>query len=92
MDAVVEKSKNKAAKKIAKKKKKGKKSWLERMQESANNNPQASKLNSNMASASLKSYSSNTMNSSNGTTKYKAGSLAAKANAMQRYQNNNGGK
>lgn len=91
MDEIVEKSKAQAAKKIAKRKAKGKKTWFEKMQESANNGGGASKssahVNSNVAGASLKNYSSNTMNSSAGTTKYKAGSLASKANAMQRYNN-----
>lgn len=88
MDKIVEKSKAKAAKKIAKRKAKGKKTFMERMQESAaNQNNSSAHVNGNVASANLKNYSSSTMNNSNGTTRYKAGSLAAKANAMQRYNN-----
>lgn len=87
MDEIVEKSKEKAAKKIAKRKAKGKKTWFEKMQESAGNSTNKSRahVNSNVAAASLKNYSSNTMNNSANATKYKAGSLASKANAMQRY-------
>lgn len=89
MDEIVEKSKEQAAKKIAKRKAKGKKTFFEKMQESQNatSNKANAHVNSNVANASLKNYSSNTMNSSAGTTKYKAGSLASKANAMQRYNN-----
>lgn len=90
MDEIVEKSKEKAAKKIAKRKAKGKKTFFEKMQESANGGSSSkttAHVNSNVASTSLKNYSSSTMNSSAGTTKYKAGSLASKANAMQRYNN-----
>lgn len=92
MEKIVEKSKQKAAKKIAKRKAKGKKTFFEKMQESANNTGSSGRasahVNSNVAGASLKNYTSSTMNSSAGTTKYKAGSLASKANVMQRYNNN----
>ena len=89
VEKIVEKSKQKAAKKIAKRKAKGKKTFMERMQESANagQNRNSAHVNSNLASTSLKNYTSNTMNNSSGTTKYKAGSLASKANVMQRYNN-----
>ena len=95
MDKIIEKSKEKAAKKLAKKKASGKKSFMEKLQEAAYGEQEAqARVNSNVASASLKSYTSNTMNANNGNNvKYRAGSLAAKANAMQRYsENNNGGK
>lgn len=93
MEKIVNKSMEKAAKKKAKREKKGKKSFMERMQEAAYG-PQESnpKVNSNAATASLKSYSSSTMNKSDGTTKYREGSLASKANIMQRYNNDNGSK
>lgn len=94
MEKVVEKSKKKAAKKIAKRKAKGKKTFMERMQEASSaqqqNNPSVSK--NNVANASLKSYSSNTMKQTDSTVKYRQGSLASKANVMQRYTDNNGGK
>ncbi|MBQ9199779.1 MAG: membrane protein insertase YidC [Lachnospiraceae bacterium] len=95
MEKLIEKSKEKAAKKIEKKKASGKKSFMERMSEAAyggqdpNANP---KVNSNIATQSLKSYSSNTMSKNNSGVKYREGSLAAKANALQRYNDNNGGK
>lgn len=95
MDKLIEKSKEKAAKKMAKKKASGKKSFMERMQEAAyggqdpNSNP---KVNSDIASQSLKSYSSSTMSKNNSGVKYREGSLAAKANVMQRYKDNDGGK
>lgn len=97
MEKVVEKSKIKAAKKLAKRKAKGKKTFMERMQEAAtqqNQNSQQSSGNSanrNVATQSLKSYTSATAARSDSNVKYKAGSLAAKANALQRY-NDNGGK
>lgn len=102
MEKIIEKSKKKAAKKMAKRKAKGKVSFWDKVQESmtgqaasaaesaSNNNP---KVNSQAATTSLKNYSSSTMNVNNGNTRYRAGSLAAKANVMQRYNdNNNGGK
>lgn len=95
MEKVVEKCKEKAAKKIAKRKAKGKKTFMERMQEAAMGQETASsnpRVNTNVASTSLKSYTSSTMKADNGNVKYRPGSLAAKANAMQRYSDNNGGK
>lgn len=96
MEKVVEKCKVKAKKKNLKKKKKGKKSFMERLQESAYGQQEDSspKSNVNVANASLKSYTSNTMSSNrNNDTKYRAGSLASKANVMQRLNDNNeGGK
>lgn len=93
MEKIVNKSMEKAAKKKAKREKSGKKSFMDRMQEAAYG-PQESnpRVNSSAATANLKSYSSNTMNKSNGNTKYREGSLASKANIMQRYNNDNGSK
>lgn len=93
MEKIVNKSMEKAAKKKAKREKSGKKSLMERMQEAAYG-PQESnpKVNSSAATASLKSYSSDTMNKSKGNTRYREGSLASKANIMQRYNNDNGSK
>ena len=88
MDKVVEKSKKKAAKKIAKRKAKGKKTFMEKMQEAAYGQPQQEASNKRNVSsgASLKNYTSNTMNkNANSGVKYREGSLASKANAMQRY-------
>lgn len=93
MEKVIAKSMEKAAKKQEKRAKKGKKSFMERMQEAAYGTQDApAKVNSSAATASLKSYSSSTMKNSNGDVRYKQGSLAAKANVMQRYNDNNGGK
>jgi YidC/Oxa1 family membrane protein insertase len=104
MEKVVEKSKVKAAKKQAKKDAKGKQSFWDKMQEAAygtgaessQSNP---KVNSDMATKSLKSYTSASSNkdTSNGNVQYRKGSLASKANIMQRYNDssndsNNGGK
>ncbi|MBP3621872.1 MAG: membrane protein insertase YidC [Lachnospiraceae bacterium] len=94
MEKVVEKAKKKAAKKIAKRKAKGKKTFMERMQEAAmgEQQQQASASKNNVASTNLKSYTSNTMKKNDSDVKYREGSLAAKANLMQRYTDNNGGK
>ena len=99
VEKLVAKAKKKAAKKIAKKKAKGKKSFMEKLQEAAygqqpagNNQSQGSKVNNGVANRSLKNYDSNAINKNNGNTQYRAGSLAAKANALQRYNDNNGGK
>lgn len=94
MDKVIEKCKAKADKKNAKKKKKGKKSFMEKLQEAAYGQQEEPKVNNNVASASLKSYNSNTMkSSSSNNVQYRAGSLASKANVMQRYSDNtDGGK
>lgn len=88
MDKLLEKSMKKAAKKNAKKKKKNKKSFMERLQEAAygQTSEEETKAKSSVANASLKSYSSSTMKSNQDAgTKYRAGSLASKANIMQRY-------
>lgn len=98
MEKVLEKSMKKAAKKAAKRKAKGKKSFMEQLQEAAAmqqaSQPQQSSNNRsavNAANTSLKNYSPATNNKQG--TKYKAGSLASKANALQNYNNdNNGGK
>ena len=91
MDKILEKSMAKAAKKNAKKKKKNKKSFMERMTEAAYGGGQSSdegKATNSVTNASLKSYTSNTMKSGNNSgTKYRAGSLASKANIMQNYNN-----
>ncbi len=94
MEKIVEKAKEKAAKKVAKRKAKGKKTFMEKMQEAAYGpSPEGTKLSDNgMASASLKNYSSSTMKSQNNGVKYREGSLAAKANALQKFNDNNGGK
>lgn len=96
MDKLLEKSMAKAAKKNAKKKKKNKKSFMERMQEAAYGQTAAEENkvgNSTVRNANLKSYSSSTMKSgSNTETKYRAGSLASKANIMQRYNNDSENK
>lgn len=94
MDKVVEKAAKKAAKKIAKRKAKGKKSFMEKMQEAAYGEQQqkASANKNSVASSSLKSYNSNTMKQSDSSVQYRQGSLASKANVMQRYTDNNGGK
>ena len=97
MEKVIAKSVEKAAKKQAKRKAKGKKTFMEKMQEAAYGQAAAtgdnSQVNSRYANTSLKSYTSSTSakNTSNVNNRYKEGSLAAKANAMQRY-NDNGGK
>ncbi len=94
MEKVVEKCKEKAAKKLAKKEASGKKSFMDKLQEAAYGQAEEeAKVKKNIANASLKSYSSNTMNKSDSNVRYRAGSLASKANVMQRYNdNNNGGK
>lgn len=95
MEKILEKSMKKAAKKMEKKKASGKQSFWDKMQEAALGQApdDSNKVNSTAANASLKNYTSNTMNKNNSNTQYRAGSLAAKANAMQRYNdNNNGGK
>lgn len=93
MDKIVEKAQKKAAKKIEKRKAKGKKSFMERMQEAAlGEQQQSSSGKSNVSSTNLKSYTSNTMKKNDTGVKYREGSLAAKANLMQRYMDDNGGK
>lgn len=96
MEKILEKSMEKAAKKAAKKKKKNKKSFMDKLQEAALGQAPESehKVSRDVSNASLKNYSSSTMNTNSGAqTKYRAGSLASKANIMQRYNdNNNGGK
>lgn len=94
MEKVVEKCKEKAAKKLAKKEASGKKSFMDKLQEAAYGQAEEeAKVKKNIANASLKSYTSNTMNKSDSNVRYRAGSLASKANVMQRYNdNNNGGK
>lgn len=94
MDKVVAKSAEKAAKKAAERKAKGKKTFMERMQEAAYGQEASNSAGTsrNVANTSLKNYSSATSKNNNANTKYKAGSLASKANAMQRYNDNGGNK
>ena len=90
MEKVVEKSKNKAAKKIEKKKKSGKKSFMDKLQEAAYGAPEENNTSkSTIASTSLKNYTSNTMNKNASGVKYRENSLAAKANIMERYNDKN---
>lgn len=94
MEKIVEKSKEKAAKKAEKRKASGKKTFMERMQEAADANNAQNAANSrniskNVATTNLKNYESKV----NSNQKYREGSLASKANVMQRYNDsNNGGK
>lgn len=93
MEKIVEKSKEKAAKKIAKRKASGKKTFMEKMQEAAYGQQESNTTSRNsVANTSLKNYSSSTMKSQNSGVKYREGSLAAKANALQKFNDNNGGK
>lgn len=87
MDKLLEKSMERAAKKNAKKKKKNKKSFMEKLQEAAygQTSTEETSTPSSIKNTSLKSYTSNTMKTSQAGTKYRAGSLASKANVMQRY-------
>ena len=104
MDAVLKKCMIKAEKKQAKKEAKhpGKKSFYERMMDAQNGNvstdsSQSENINK-MAVSRLKSYNNPTVDEvkhTTNTTKYKEGSLGAKANIMLKYQNNSskdGGK
>lgn len=98
MEKIVNKSMEKAAKKNAKREAKGKVSFWDKVQEqmtgeSPDSPTNSNKVNSNAATASLKNYTSNTMKQSEAGTKYRPGSLAAKANMLQSYNDsNNGGK
>ncbi|MBO5509552.1 MAG: membrane protein insertase YidC [Lachnospiraceae bacterium] len=96
MEKIIEKAKAKAEKKRAKREAKGKKSFWDKMQEAAygqNAEGANPKVNSSMATRSLKNYTSSSANTSNGNVQYRQGSLASKANIMQRYNDsNNGGK
>lgn len=94
IEKIVEKSKEKAAKKIAKRKASGKKSFMEKMQEAAGNPTEDNTNNSkkNIVNSNLKNYTSSTMKTQNSGVKYREGSLAAKANALQKFNDNNGGK
>ena len=94
IEKIVEKSKEKAAKKIEKRKASGKKTWTEKMQEAAYGQQaqESTTSKANIANSNLKNYSSSTMKSQNSGVKYREGSLAAKANALQKFNDNNGGK
>lgn len=94
MDKILEKSKEKAEKKRAKRKNPEKKSFMERMQEAAygpseEQNPK--KVHKDAAVASLKNYTSNTMKKQEEGVTYRAGSLAARANALQKFNGSDGG-
>lgn len=90
MERIVEKCKEKAAVKNEKRKASGKKSFMERMQEAALGQTEntSTKPARNISSTSLKSYTSNTMKDNGEVKKYREGSLAAKANIMQKYNDN----
>ncbi|MGN0395546.1 MAG: membrane protein insertase YidC [Coprococcus sp.] len=102
MEKVLEKCKEKAAKKQEKKDAKhpNKKSFYERMMDAQNGNVSTDERQSEninkMASSRLKSYNNpatdDGRNSNTGTTHYKAGSIASKANIMLQYQNNSNDK
>ncbi len=91
MDKILAESKEKAEKKKAKHP--NRKSFMEKMQEAAYGNPEeqasSSRVNKNITSQSLKTYTSNTMKKSEEGVQYRAGSLAARANSMQRYNEKN---
>ncbi len=94
MDRIVEKAKEKAAKKIARDKAKGKKSFMDRLSEAAGmQNEESQPANmEKITSTRLKNYTSSTsVNNSSNNAKYKPGSIAAKANALKQY-NEKGGK
>lgn len=90
MERIVEKCKEKAAVKNEKRKASGKKSFMERMQEAALGQTESTSTQPtrNISSTSLKSYTSNTMKDNGEVKKYREGSLAAKANIMQKYNDN----
>lgn len=90
MERIVEKCKEKAAVKNEKRKASGKKSFMERMQEAALGQTETTSTQParNISSTSLKSYTSNTMKENGQAKKYREGSLAAKANIMQKYNDN----
>lgn len=91
MEKIIEKCKEKAAVKNAKKEASGKKSFMDKLQEAAyGQSSDSSAVNSNVATKSLKNYSSSATNNS-ANAQYRPGSLASKANAMQRYKDNNNG-
>ena len=93
MEKILAESKEKAEKKRAKHP--NRKSFMDRMQEAAYGNGEeqtsSPKVNSRITSQSLKSYTSNTMKKNDEGVKYRAGSLAARANSMQQYRDKNGG-
>ncbi len=94
IEKIVEKSKEKAAKKLEKRKASGKKSWAEKMQEAAygQQSQESNTSRTNISNSNLKNYSSSTMKTQSSGVKYREGSLAAKANALQKFNDNNGGK
>lgn len=93
MEKIIGKCMAKAEKKRAKRKAKGKKTFMEKMQEAAYGKQPETNVNNRATGSNLKSYNTSSMNKSdNSGVRYREGSLAAKANAMQRYKNNDGGK
>ncbi len=98
MQKIVDREMEKAAKKIEKRKASGKKTFMERITEATSGQDAAKEQAENsegmekFSSARLKNYTSNTsVNNSNSNAKYKAGSIASKANALKQY-NEKGGK
>ena len=95
MDAIIKKSMEKAEKKRAKHP--DKKSFLEKMQEASSGAQQQQeayaqkKTTKSMSTQSLKNYTSSTMKKNEEGVKYREGSLAARANMLNRFDNNNGG-
>ena len=88
MEKIVEKAKAKAEIKNAKREASGKKSFMERLAESAAAQQEAREKAEGMekfGSARLKNYTSATSTNTNKNVKYKEGSLAAKANAMRQF-------
>ena len=74
--------------KNAKREASGKKSFMERLAESAAAQQEAREKAEGMekfGSARLKNYTSSTSTNTNKNVKYKEGSLAAKANAMRQF-------
>ncbi len=90
MDKILEKQMEKAKKS----KKKKKKSFMERMLEAAGNAEEANTVSNSVAGTSLKNYTSTTAGNSGqgGSTTYRKGSIASKANIMQQYNNQSKGK
>lgn len=91
-EKILEKQMEKAKKKNAKKK--DKKSFTERLMEAAGGTAdQTSSSSNSVANTSLKNYNSSNRNGTSDTnTSYKKGSIASKANIMQKYNNSQNSK
>ncbi len=95
MDAILKKSMEKAE--IKRAKHPDRKSFLEKMQEASSGAEQQQqayqqkKTTKSMSTQSLKNYTSSTMKKNEEGVKYREGSLAARANMLNRYDDNNGG-